>query len=121
MLSCTCRGATGVYMQFTNMLNSLKPFAPTCVSPHARRVIASRSAAPALLQQHFHQDTRPYSAGLINHEPALPRHVPRSVAARAPSIKHQWDTESAKQVCLWTALDLDARLPLSCKHMSAAC
>jgi hypothetical protein len=38
------------------------------------------------------------SAALLNHEPQLPRHVPRSVAARAPSIKHQWDTETAKQV-----------------------
>lgn len=35
------------------------------------------------------------------HVPQLPRHVARSVAAKAPTIKHQWDSETAKQVwCL---------------------
>lgn len=96
-MNLSSRAAAGVFSILRNMLHSVKPFAPTCASVASRRSHLDRS----LLQQLHKADNRAYtcsSALLVNHEPQLPRHVPRSVAARAPSIKHQWDTESAKQV-----------------------
>lgn len=92
------RAAAGIFHQFKRMLHHIKPCG-TCVGPAAlRRSPQGRS----LLLQQLQADPRvSYTCSTAlsaKHEPRLPRHVPRSVAARAPTIKHQWDTETAKQV-----------------------
>lgn len=99
-MNLSSRAAAGVFRQLSSMLHSIKPFATPCGTQASRRSQLDRS----LLQQLQRSDPRASytcsSALLAKHEPQHPRHVPRSVAARAPSIKHQWDTESAKQVWL---------------------